>query len=68
MTAQEKAESILSSLPAVNLSAEKLRQLDNVTYTLDQAGYFDHDMLSMLDYYRVVCMVLSGGYKEEFRL
>jgi len=67
MTAQEKAELILSSLPAVNLSAEKLRQLDNVTYTLDQAGYFGNE-LSPLDYYRVVCMVLSGGYKEEFRL
>lgn len=67
MTAQEKAELILSSLPAVNLSAEKLRQLNNVTYTLDQAGYLGNE-LSLLDYYRVVCMVLSGGYKEEFRL
>lgn len=67
MTAQDRAELILSSLPAVNLSAEKLRQLDDIAYVLYEAGYVEGE-LSFLDHYRVVCMVLSGGYKEEFRL
>lgn len=66
MTAQEKAELIMQSLPEVNLSQQKKDQIYECMYTLKEAGY--RDDFTPLEYYKVVCMVLSGGYKEEFRL